>query len=124
MNSLSVIAQRIMSGLALVFLICISAKAQDRTTVLDMPKEVPKHWPIYHLLHPEHAAFWPADPNGAFYYKGRYHLHYLYPSEEGGLGMVHVSSKDMVHWKFHPIVLRPDTLGHQMLSGTGFFTKE
>jgi len=38
--------------------------------------------------------------------------------------MVHVSSKDMVHWKYHPIVLRPGILGHMMLSGTGFFTRE
>lgn len=38
--------------------------------------------------------------------------------------MAHVSSPDMVHWKFHPIVLRPKNLGHSMLSGTGFFTKE
>ncbi len=110
--------------IALILLIFISAKAQDSSTVLSMPKEVPEQWPTYHLLHPEFSVFWPADPNGAFYYKGRYHLHYLYPSEEGGLGMVHVSSKDMVHWKFHPIVLRPGILGHQMLSGTGFFTRE
>jgi len=124
LKSLAVRAQRILSGVALVFLICISARAQDRSSVLNMPKEVPEHWPTYHLLHPESLEFWPADPNGAFYYKGRYHLHYLYPSEEGGLGMVHVSSKDMVHWKYHPIVLRPGILGHMMLSGTGFFTRE
>ena len=97
----------------------------DQSETPVFPENPPEDWPTYHLLHPEILRRWSADPNCAFYYKGRYHMHYLYPAEGGGgLGMVHVSSKDMVHWKFHPTVLRPANLGHRMLSGTGFFTKE
>jgi sucrose-6-phosphate hydrolase SacC (GH32 family) len=96
----------------------------DHVETLHFPKDPPEHWPTYHLLHPGPTVSMPADPNAAFYYKGLYHLHYLYHSEEGGLAMAHVSSPDMVHWTFHPTVLRPNKLGHGMLSGTGFFTKE
>ena len=102
----------------------MAAPVAGQTEIPEFPEHPPEEWPVYHLLHPYPGDFWPADPNMAFYYKGLYHLHYLYPSGEGGLGMIHVSSRDMVHWTFHPIVLRPDSLGHPMLSGTGFFTKK
>jgi sucrose-6-phosphate hydrolase SacC (GH32 family) len=46
--------------------------------------------PLYHLVAPEGRA-WPADPNGAIYWKGRYHLHFIF-----GRDWAHVSSVDMV----------------------------
>jgi beta-fructofuranosidase len=101
-----------------------------KSDVLLFPENPPEHWPTYHLLHPGDVLEpFPADPNPIFYYKGRYHLHYLYYSHKGTdfrtrLAMAHVSSSDMIHWKFHPTVLNPKILGHAMLSGTGFFTKE
>ena len=92
--------------------------------VINWPSNPPAHWARYHLAHPDpNAGFFPGDPNPAFHYKGRYHLHYLYP-DTGGLGMAHVSSTDMVHWEWHAPVLNPSTLGHAVLSGTGFFTKD
>ena len=30
----------------------------------------------YHIMHPGGASE-PADPNGAFFYKNKYHLHYI-----------------------------------------------
>jgi len=94
------------------------------------PKNPPKEWMTYHLAHPGPGRAWPGDPNPAFYYKGRYHLHYIYkqpgkqPQKLRGYAYAHVSSKDMVHWKWHPTVLTPKTFGYDMFSGTGFFTKE
>ncbi len=101
-------------------------RALDKADILVFPEDPPDHWPTYHLLHPGKIFRpFPADPNPAFYYKGRYHLHYIYfPTEDNNLAMAHVSSADMVHWKFHPTVLTPQILGHGMLSGTGFLTKE
>jgi len=100
-----------------------AAELEDQTA-MTWPTNPPAHWARYHLAHPDTGAgFFPGDPNPAFYYKGRYHLHYLYP-DEGGLGMAHVSSTDMVHWEWHPTTLNPKNLGHAVLSGTGFFTKE
>jgi len=88
------------------------------------PKNPPDNWMTYHLAHPGPGNAKPADPNPAFYYKGRYHLHYIYRNS-AGFAFGHVSSKDMVNWKWHPTVLDPSTTGgHGMFSGTGFFTKQ
>jgi sucrose-6-phosphate hydrolase SacC (GH32 family) len=65
----------------------------------------------------------PGDPNCAFFYKDRYHLHYIYRNQQG-FAFAHVSSDDMVTWKWHTTVLAGSSMGHGMFSGTGFFTKE
>jgi sucrose-6-phosphate hydrolase SacC (GH32 family) len=97
-----------------------------------MPENPPATWLTYHLAHPGPGAAVPGDPNPAFYYKGRYHLHYIYKDREArkkergrdlGPDWAHVSSDDMVHWKWHPTVLGPKTMGHGMFSGTGFITR-
>lgn len=75
----------------------------------------------YHLYHVQNGVF-PADPNCACYWKGRYHLHYIYHNR--GYSFAHVSSTDMLHWQWHPTTLTPPRMGHGMFSGTGFFTKE
>jgi len=87
------------------------------------PASPPDNWPTYHLAHPTSSAGSPFDPNPALFHKGRYHLHYIY-RPPAGFAFAHVSSTDMVHWKWHPTVLAPPTTGHGMFSGTGFFTKD
>ncbi len=87
------------------------------------PENPPERWLTYHLVHPGPGNAMPGDPNPAFFYKGRYHMHYIYRNRTGFV-FAHVSSDDMVHWKWHPTVLAPPTTGHGMFSGTGFFTKE
>jgi len=88
-----------------------------------MPTDVPKNWLTYHLAHPGPDPAEPGDPNPVFYYGGRYHLHYIYRNKYG-FCFAHVSSDDMLNWKWHPTTLAPPTTGHGMFSGTGFFTKE
>ncbi|NIP25299.1 MAG: hypothetical protein GWN67_07455 [Phycisphaerae bacterium] len=88
-----------------------------------MPKNVPPNWLTYHLAHSGPGVGMPGDPNPAYFYKGRYHLHYIYKNTHG-FAFAHVSSKDMVTWKWHPTVLVGPNTGHGMFSGTGFFTKE
>ena len=86
-----------------------------------MPANPPATWLTYHLAHPGVTA--PGDPNGAFFWKGRYHLHYIYENK-AGVSWAHVSSKDMLHWKWRPTTLTPATMGHDMFSGTGFLTRD
>ena len=86
-----------------------------------MPEDVPDTWLTYHLAHPGPGDANPADPNCAIFHKGRYHLHYIYQS--AGNSYAHVSSTDMVHWKWHPTVLTPPKTGHGVISGTAFRTK-
>ena len=87
------------------------------------PANPPENWLTYHLAHPGPGVGFPSDPNAAYFYKNRYHLHYIYKNETGFV-YAHVSSTDMVHWEWHPTVLTPLFTGHGMFSGTGFFTKE
>ena len=88
-----------------------------------MPKDVPPDWLTYHLAHPGPGIGMPGDPNPAYFYKGLYHLHYIYENKHG-FAFAHVSSKDMVRWKWHRTVLVGPNTGHGMFSGTGFFTKD
>jgi len=62
------------------------------------------HRPGYHFVVPESVSA-PVDPNGAIFFKGRYHLFYLYGP--GGRIWAHVSSHDLVHWRQHPHALVP-----------------
>jgi beta-fructofuranosidase len=87
------------------------------------PAKVPENWLTYHLAHPGPGEGIPGDPNCAFFWKGRYHLHYIYRNRDG-FSFAHVSSDDMLHWKWHPTTLTPPKTEHGMFSGTGFFTKE
>ena len=61
--------------------------------------------PTYHIVAPEgiHGVF---DANGAIFWKGRYHFMYLVCIEKG-LCWAHISSIDLVHWRFHPLALTP-----------------
>ena len=87
------------------------------------PDVPPANWLTFHLAHPGPGDAHPGDPNCVFDYKGRYHLHYIYRNATGFV-FAHVSSTDLVYWKWHPTVLAPPTTGHGMFSGTGFYTKE
>jgi len=87
------------------------------------PEVPPDDWPAFHLAHPGPGVAIPGDPNAAFFYNDRYHLHYIYDIPYG-FSFAHISSEDLVHWKWHPTVLAPPNTGHGMFSGTGFYTRE
>ncbi len=70
------------------------------------------HAPHYHFLAPEGALARPFDPNGALFWKGRYHLFYIFqdparPGREHCWG--HASSADLLHWTYHPTALAAET---------------
>ncbi|MHC4467671.1 MAG: GH32 C-terminal domain-containing protein [Planctomycetota bacterium] len=87
------------------------------------PDNPPGNWLTYHLVHPGPGVAEPGDPNPIYDYKGRCHLHYIYYNDYG-FCYAHVSSDDMLHWKWHPTYLAPPITGHGMFSGTGFYTKD
>lgn len=78
-----------------------------------------KNRPGYHFAIPEDMGI-PGDPNAAFYANGRYHLMYLYHSESDGFRYGHMSSIDLVHWRWHPDALKPDELDGGIFSGGAF----
>jgi beta-fructofuranosidase len=112
--------------LLLLTLITSACSAREPKTAIEtpaMPESPPATWLTYHLAHPGPGNAFPGDPNSAFFWKGRYHMHYIYRNRTGFV-FAHVSSEDMVHWDWHPTVLGPTTMGHGMFSGTGFITKD
>jgi beta-fructofuranosidase len=72
---------------------------------------------LYHFVIPEGQAM-PFDPNGAIFWKGRYHLFYIFQDERGH-NWGHVSSTDLFHWRHHPTGLVSG-----MFSGNCFVNKE
>jgi beta-fructofuranosidase len=79
--------------------------------------------PAYHFVVPEDFAS-PADPNGAIYWNGRYHLGYIY-QDHGVHYWGHVSSLDLLHWRHHPPYLFPtaDSPEKGIYSGNCFVNK-
>jgi beta-fructofuranosidase len=77
--------------------------------------------PGYHFVMPEGIAI-PFDPNGAIFWKGRYHLFYIFQDKRTGKKSDHwghVSSTDLFHWRHHPTGLLEG-----MYSGNCFINKE
>jgi len=73
--------------------------------------------PGYHFVTPEGFCS-PFDPNGAIFWKGRYHLFYIFQDSRGH-NFGHVSSIDLVHWRHHPTGLVTG-----MFSGNCFINKD
>ncbi len=73
--------------------------------------------PGYHFVTPEGRCM-PFDPNGAIYWKGRYHLFYIFQDARGH-NWGHVSSTDLFHWRHHPTGLVSG-----MFSGNCFINKD
>lgn len=88
------------------------------------------HRPTYHFVAPEgdcHAF----DPNGAIFWKGRYHLFYIFQPGpfkgqpygfKGSWG--HASSVDLLHWRIHPTALQPGEGDPVINSGAAYLSRE
>jgi sucrose-6-phosphate hydrolase SacC (GH32 family) len=79
-------------------------------------------WPIWHITaRPEEGNCIPYDSNGCIYWKGKYHLMYIFQDrtlQNGGHSWGHASSTDLVNWTFHPAALAP----HRGDADTGTFS--
>jgi beta-fructofuranosidase len=79
--------------------------------------------PRYHFCVPEDMGE-PGDPNGAFYHDGRYHLMYLYNRSGVGFCWGHISSADLVHWRYHPDAIGPGSGDEGCFSGGAFVDED
>jgi len=77
--------------------------------------------PGYHIVTPE-GLCGPFDPNGALFWEGRYHLMYIIQTEKGHC-WAHISSRDLVHWRHHPVALEPGGADDGIFSGGAFVDK-
>ena len=100
---------------------------QNVGTVADIVADDP-HAPRWHFLAPERTAV-PFDPNGAIWWRGRYHLFYIFQDPDlphGGHCWGHASSADLLHWEYHPTALAPAPGDPDagIFSGGAFLDKE
>ena len=96
-------------------------KIESLKSLIDGTRGLRKHFqsaphrPRYHFASPEGVAH-PFDPNGAIFWKGKYHLMYItsqknlevrkgtkgQPVSEG-FCWGHASSVNLLHWRIHPL---------------------
>nr|HMP17893.1 hypothetical protein [Gemmatales bacterium] len=87
-------------------------------------------WPRWHIsVLPEEGVALPYDANGCIYWKGKYHLMYIYQDPvrpHGGHCWGHLSSTDLVNWTYHPPALLSELSGTDVgiFSGNAFLGKE
>ncbi len=91
------------------------------------------HRPTYHFVNPEGRGM-PFDPNGAVFWKGKYHLGYIYQGDDRVTPRNnehrnfdcwgHVSSVDLLHWRFHKTMLAPGMPDQSIFSGNCFINKD
>jgi beta-fructofuranosidase len=79
--------------------------------------------PRYHFCVPEDMGQ-PGDPNGAFFFGGRYHLMYLYNRSGSGFCWGHISSSDLLHWRHHPDAIGPGSGDEGCFSGGAFVDED
>ena len=65
-----------------------------------------RYRPIYHYINPEHTL---NDPNGLYFWKGRWHLFYqAYPPGDPRQHWGHAISDDLIHWRDLPYAIYPN----------------
>jgi sucrose-6-phosphate hydrolase SacC (GH32 family) len=108
----------------------VEAQREFRNILLSDP-----HRPTYHFVNPEGRGM-PFDPNGAIFWEGKYHLCYIYQSDNRVADIPtahakrnidhwgHVSSVDLLHWRFHNPALSPGDPDKSMYSGNAFINNK
>lgn len=87
-------------------------------------------WPSYHVTAlPSEGLARPYDANGCIYWKGKYHLMYIYQDPKlphGGHSWGHAVSTDLVDWTFLPPALVPATEDPDVgiFSGNAFINRD
>jgi sucrose-6-phosphate hydrolase SacC (GH32 family) len=89
-----------------------------------------EQWPTWHITAlPEEGICMPYDANGCIWWKGKYHLMYIFQDYERprrGHSWGHASSTDLVNWTFHPPALVPGRGDPDVgiFSGNAFVNKD
>jgi len=86
------------------------------------------HRPVYHFVAPEGYAM-PFDPNGGIFWKGKYHLGYIYQYFGNGRRehyWGHTVSTDLFHWSLYPDMLnvKEGDIEKGIFSGGAFLSRE
>lgn len=115
----------------LIFLLCLGFCTNIFGADIKPPaNRAAESWPIWHVTAlPDEGHCLPYDANGAIFWKGKYHLMYIFQDRKlpnGGHSWGHASSSELVHWTFHPASLQPmpGDRDKGIFSGNAFVSKE
>jgi sucrose-6-phosphate hydrolase SacC (GH32 family) len=95
-----------------------------------VPARETEDWPSYHVSAlPSEGLARPYDANGCIYWKGKYHLMYIYQDPRlphGGHCWGHAVSTDLVDWTFLPpaLVSAPEDKDVGIFSGNAFINRD
>ena len=122
--------QSLLLGLSLTMIGLVPASAEEdlkqmikQTRALREKFLKDPHRPLYHFVSPEGVCH-PFDPNGSLFWKGQYHLMYIFQQGRGNHYWGHAVSKDMLHWRILPPALGPGDGDEGIFSGNAFVNKE
>lgn len=121
--------QIVLLGLLLTVMNLVPAGAQeDLDLMINQTRSLREkflndpHRPLYHFVSPEGVCH-PFDPNGSIFWKGQYHLMYIFQQDKGHY-WGHAVSKDLLHWRILPPALAPGEGDKGIFSGSAFVNKE
>lgn len=121
----------IMIGALLLGGLFAATGCEAGTPETDSPAPVVhENWPVYHVAAlPEEGVALPYDANGCLYWKGRYHLMYIFQDPKlpnGGHCWGHLSSADLIHWTYHApaLIPAPGDPDKGIFSGNAFINKD
>ncbi len=101
-----------LTPIIIILLGCNNDQVETTTTNPTVQSEYQEiHRPQFHFTP---KANWMNDPNGMYYYEGKYHLFYQYFPDStvwGPMHWGHAESTDLVNWDHLPIALYPDSIG-------------
>jgi sucrose-6-phosphate hydrolase SacC (GH32 family) len=95
-----------------------------------VPTRQTELWPRWHVsARPEEGVALPYDANGCIYWKGKYHLMYIFQDPKlphGGHCWGHLSSTDLINWTYHPPAVVPAKGDPDVgiFSGNAFINKD
>lgn len=125
----------LLSAISVLSIVCFSQdKKADMAEMINKSRQLRElmqsdpHRPVYHFVNPEGHAM-PFDPNGAIFWKGKYHLGYIYQSQKRGKSehvWGHAVSTDLLHWNLYPDMLnvKEGDIEKGIFSGGAFLSKE
>lgn len=112
--NIKIITRLVLVATLMIYLNCKNDKqsySEEIEVAENFTEDELKYRPLFHFT-PKNN--WMNDPNGMFYFNGKYHLYFQhYPDDNvwGPMHWGHAISEDLINFEEQPIALYPDEIG-------------